>query len=107
MTSVRDLHNEAMRLSFHADMAREGGIGDPVDLFRQALALEEQACERIPLTRESEPTRSILYLSAASLAWKADDTARCLVLIEQAMAGWPSGRIMAGLDDLGQRCVAA
>lgn len=105
MKSVRDLHREAMALAFKASAHREDG---DVDLARslalQALALETEAASLVEKLIESEPTRSILYQSAASLAFQAGEVATAQRLAADALSGFPPPRIenelIQFLDDL-------
>jgi hypothetical protein len=82
----------SLRLSGSQDRARE--------VTTQALALELEAAERIPKTPESEPTRSILYRSAAALAYKAGDFQTAQRLVFEALSGYPSPRVEQELKDL-------
>lgn len=101
MTTVRELHREAMRLSMDAHVARDCG---DLDTFRalttQALPLEAEAAGKIAKEIASEPTRSILYLSAASLAYQLGDWDRSLELITEGLSGWPPPRTIFGLMEL-------
>lgn len=68
-------------------------------LSRKALELEKQAVqlvEAIPI----EPTRSILYRSAASLALDCGGYREAEKLITTALAGNPSEDIIVQLKDL-------
>ena len=66
MTTVRELHNQAMELaeSLFINLRH----GEPVtDLASRAFDLERAAARLVPVSDRSEPTRSILYRSAAWL----------------------------------------
>jgi hypothetical protein len=68
MSTVRELHDKAMHLAQLALLARQQGkLEEAKDLARQACVLETKAADMIPEDEDSEPTRSILYQSAASL----------------------------------------
>lgn len=94
MASVRELHNEAMRL---ANMATISLQLDPqaqvVTLFRQAFELERQAASLVPNEPSSEPTRSILYRSAASLALQCNELTIARQLVAQGLTGYPPPKI--------------
>jgi hypothetical protein len=99
--TVRDLHRQAMDLAVPALMARQrGNSEEAVALARQALPLELAAAEKIAKTIESEPTRSILYLSAATLAYEAGDLPQAQRLIGEALSGYPSPKTEYDLLEL-------
>ena len=56
----------------------------------EALRSEVAAARLVPNAEASEPTRSILYQSAASLALQADEFEQAAQLIGEALAGWPT-----------------
>lgn len=69
MKTPKNLHDEAMRLAHKAVMARARG---DVKLFyehtRKAFLLEAEAANMLLERKDAEPTRSILFRSAAALA---------------------------------------
>ncbi|TYT73149.1 hypothetical protein FIM25_16645 [Desulfobotulus mexicanus] len=69
-------------------------------LFLKALALEEKAANLLPLNEEAEPTRSILYRSAASLAYNARDYEQAERLVARGLAGYPPEEIREELKNL-------
>jgi hypothetical protein len=72
--SFVDLHDRAMAL---VDKAREHErSGDSIGhlrLLREAYQLEEKAARFLEPIPDSEPTRSVLFRSASSLAFQAED----------------------------------
>lgn len=69
MKSVRELHDKAMELAQLALVAYQNRDFDKAEnLAYQAYENEIQAADLVPEGQSSEPTRSILYRSAASLA---------------------------------------
>ncbi len=101
MSTVRELHNQAMQLAQQALLARQSGDFERAEILaRQALPIEVQAAERITKTLESEPTRSILYRSAASLAYQSNDFAKAQRLVAEGLAGNPPPRVEQELKDL-------
>lgn len=99
--SVRQLHEEAMRLSQEAVVARVRGDYESQRQFvKQALMHEVMAAEQVPFAPESEPTRSILYRSAASLAFQAQDFEYTLRLIGEALRGYPPPSVIDELTSL-------
>lgn len=103
--TVRELHHQAMILAQRADLVRHGypeEISEDkiVGLLTEACQLEQRAAEMIPNEPESEPTRSILYLSAASLAYQAGDISQALELVEDGLYGTPPPYIQDQLEQL-------
>jgi hypothetical protein len=106
MKTVRELHDEAMKLAQLAYVAREKGQHARAEtLAREAYPYEEKAANLVAEEyaddrKTSEPTRSILYLSAASLAYQCKELKSARHLIVQGLLGYPSGYIKQGLEDL-------
>lgn len=104
MTSVRELHNEAMRLTHLALIARsEGNVAEAANLSEQAYTFEIRAANQVPNTAASEPTRSILYRGAASLAFQFGDLSLAQRAIGQGLAGYPPAQIKRELFELFQQ----
>ena len=78
----KELHDRAMEFASLAHIARRRGKRqEAINYTEKALALEAQAARSLPAGPESEPTRSILFLGAASLAYQAgkyDDALRLI-----------------------------
>lgn len=90
-----------MELSAEASAARErGDASGALSQLRQAVDLEEKAAQLVERNRESEPTRSILYLGAASLAFKSSQLDRAERLAGDALSGYPTRQTQADLLDL-------
>ncbi len=101
MSKVRELHNEAMRLANLALAARrETRMPAAETLAGQACLLESEAAGLIPEEESSEPTRSILYRSAASLAYQARDFVLARRLIGKGLSGYPPPVVERELKDL-------
>jgi len=101
MTTVRELHNKAMLLAQEAIIAKEQGDRENSEILaRQACQLEEQAANMVPFSENSEPTRSILYKSAASLAYQSKDFDKANRLIIQGLSGFPPYQIEEELNNL-------
>jgi hypothetical protein len=104
MNTVIELHNQAMKLSQRAMVARHNGDKARAEtLAREAFEYELQAAELIPNTKTSEPTRSILYCSAASLAYECQEWEAAKQLITKSLSGYPSERIKEELKTLSKR----
>jgi hypothetical protein len=101
MSTVRELHDKAAKLAQLAMIARHEGERERAeDLARQAYEYESQAAELVPDDKSSEPTRSILYLSAASLAYQCREFQTAQRLIAKGLSGYPPPRTEQDLKDL-------
>lgn len=101
MTTVNDLHPQAMDLADEAFRhRRRGDDAQAKQFFLQALELEQQAASLLPPTEESEPSRSILYRSAASLAYNGGSYDEAERLIAYGLIGFPPAEIKEELKDL-------
>jgi hypothetical protein len=74
MSHIEELHDRAMDIAEEAFIAkRKGRSHDAARLFQDALALEREAAFNFSVTKESEPSRSILFRIAAALAFHSGD----------------------------------
>jgi hypothetical protein len=92
------LHRAAMRHSQEAYMALERG--DEPTAFRfyeQAFELEKQAANQYLLTFDQEPTRSVLFRSAANLAMKCGKYEAVQTMVHFGLAGKPPKEIVQEL----------
>lgn len=89
----RSLHNQAMALADEAWMARRMGMADMARAFAtRALLPEMQAARLLAATPGNEPTRAILYRSAASLAYQAGRWSTMGRLARAGLRGHPPPR---------------
>lgn len=101
MTTVNEFHQEAMDLAEEAfRLLRSGEDDESQRLFRDALSSETQAASLLPRSQESEPSRSILYRSAASLAFNAGDYENAERLVAEGLSGFPPLEIREELNNL-------
>jgi hypothetical protein len=101
MSLVREHHRRAMHLAEKALAARAAGYCEQADkLFRDALDLERHAAEAVASDLAAEPTRSVLYRSAATLALDCGELREAERLIAVALAGNPPDEIAEELRDL-------
>ena len=101
MKSVKALHEKAMDLAEFAFVAKlRGNLAKAEKLFRQALEYESRAARLVPDEPSSEPTRSILYSSAATLALDCNELCEAKQLITEGLAGNPPPDIAQELKDL-------
>lgn len=98
MLGVRELHDQAIRFGHLAITAREtGDVESAVKLARQAFEFESRAASLVPDVQESEPTRSILYRSAASFAFQCKDFAQARRMADVGLSGYPPPGIQMDL----------
>ncbi len=76
---------------------RKGQEAEANSLFKRALALEREAAVAFPPEQATEPTRSILYRSAASLAYHAQEYMLAQQLVTTGLQGFPPPEIAAEL----------
>lgn len=101
MSEVKTLHRQAMDLAERASSAQLRGLADESrSLSLEALQLESQAARLVEDHPNSEPTRSILYRSAASLAVDGGEWREAERLIFTALLGNPPDSIAEELRDL-------
>jgi hypothetical protein len=89
-----DLADEAFRLQ------RIGQSQQAQTLFKEALDLEREAALLLPATQESEPSRAILFRSAAALAYNAEDYEAAERLVAYGLTGFPPSEIKEELKNL-------
>jgi hypothetical protein len=101
MSEVRKLHDDAMSLAEMASVAKlRGGLEQAGKLLRQAYDEESKAAKLIIQEVSLEPTRSILFRSAASLAIDCNEFREAEKLIATALSGNPPTDIAEELRDL-------
>ena len=99
--NVTEIHRQAMELADQAFVAKLNGEAYKFQAFtRQAFALERQAALLLENDFSSEPSRSVLFRSAASLALECGELREAERLIALALAGNPPTEIAAELRDL-------
>lgn len=101
MKAVQDLHREAMSLADLATMEQVAGNRQRAhELLEQAFEKERRAAELLDARFDLEPTRSVLFRSAASLALDAGHHGVAEKLICRALIGSPPPEIADELRDL-------
>jgi hypothetical protein len=101
MKQVNTLHQEAMDLAELAQVAKlRGEVEQSNHLLRQAFTKESSAAALIANHWETEPTRSVLHRSAASLAIECGEFEMANRLIVTALSGNPPAEIAEELQDL-------
>lgn len=92
------LHRLAMAACEAADFARgHGDLRKHREALKKALGLERSAAQLLPLALE--PTRSVLFRSAASIAAELSDWSSVRVLVSSAFAGNPPPEIAEELRE--------
>ena len=100
MTTVNDLHPQAMDLADEAFRLLHKNEERARELFLQALHLEKQAASLLLPTEDTEPSRSILYRSAAWLAYNVQDYKAAEQLVAHGLSGFPPEEIREELLNL-------
>lgn len=99
-TEATSLHNRAMELAQLAVLAQERDPARSRELFQSALESERKAAETWEEVFNLEPTRSILYRSAAALARDCQDYEEAERLIARGLAGQPPSFVVRELERL-------
>jgi hypothetical protein len=108
MSTVRELHNRAMILALESQTARDSGWRkQAITLASQAMSLEAEAAGLLAKEPSTEPTRSILYRSAAALAYQAGDYVTALRLAADGLSGYPPPTVQQELIDLFEQITMA
>jgi len=97
-TRPERLHRDAMILAEQALAEVDARIAER--LFRAAFDNERQAAEVLAGAIEAEPTRSVLYRSAASLAADCGEYSEAERLAREGLAGKPPAEIEDELREL-------
>jgi hypothetical protein len=101
MTQIDQLHNQAMDLAENAFLAQQKGDKIAfVQLSREAFLLEKAAALLLQNQFEAEPTRSILFKSAAFLAFDAQEYQECRDMITYTLLGKPDDLIKTEMNQL-------
>ena len=101
MNQIQGLHQQAMDLAEGAFTAKlKGDLEQANQLNWQAFEKEAKAAALLASNLDAEPTRSVLYRSAASLAVDCGELQTAERLIATALAGNPPQEIAEELKDL-------
>ncbi len=101
MSRINQLHEQAMDLAEKAFLARQKG--DKITFIRlskEAFLLEKAAAMYLKDKLETEPSRSILFKSAAFLAFDAQEYQSCRDMITYTLLGKPDSIIKAEMKAL-------
>lgn len=98
---IQEIHRRAIMLAKEAQLEFENeNVLAYQNLILKAFELEKKAAEFLKNNFESEPTRSILYRSAATLAFKCEKYFETIELITEALKGKPFEEIKIELLEL-------
>src|SRR5580658_8351415 len=99
--SFIDLHDQAMALVDKAqEQERSGDSMGQLRLLREAYRLEERAARLLEPIPDSEPTRSVLFRSASSLAFQAEDYQEACNLAFDGLTGHSAKEYASELLDI-------
>ena len=98
---IEELHTRAMELADQADLLKRQGRGDEaLSLYKQSLEAEREAAYKAQRQQTGEPTESVLFRSAASLAYCVKDYREAERLVCMGLAGSPPSEIAEELRSL-------
>jgi hypothetical protein len=101
MNPIRKLHEDAMDLAEIAFITKlKGDDNQAIEMFQRAYEKEAQVAKQIAENSTPEPTRSIMYRSAASLAFNCGKLKEAERLIAAGLAGEPPKEIAEELREL-------
>ncbi|MEI2579956.1 hypothetical protein [Scytonema sp. PRP1] len=101
MSQIQELHQQAMDLVQMVQVAKlRSNLALAEQLFKQAFEKELLAASLIASNLEAEPTRSVLYRSAPTLAIDCGEMRTAERLIAIALSGNPPQEIADELKDL-------
>lgn len=98
---VNELHSKAMEIAQSAFIARiKGELGKIKQLSNRAFQYEREAAMLLLNDYDIEPTRSVLFRSAASLALNFEDCREAERMIAFGLSGNPPPEILEELREL-------
>ena len=101
MSRICELHDEAMDIMNEAiALQSDGREEESRVLFARACDLESESANLVEKKPENEPSRSMLFLGAASLAWRAKEYERAERLACDGLSGYPTERTKLELRKL-------
>ena len=95
---ISSLHETALAFAEQALLSQDSRRARK--LFRSAFEQERQAAELLENAYDYEPTRSVLYRSAATLARDCEEYGEAKRLIQKGLMGTPPNDIAKELRDL-------
>jgi len=98
--NFKQIRQQASFVIQEAIVAQAKGNEDAIQLFEKAFEFEKQAALMLINDFDNEPTRSVLFRSAGSLAMNCKKYREAEKLFAQGLAGEPPRRIMLQLRAL-------
>ena len=99
--NIQELHTRAMELADQADLQkRQGNVDNALHLYEQSFEVEREAACQAQQHHVGEPTESVLFRSAASLAYSIKNYREAERLICMGLAGNPPAEIAEELRSL-------
>lgn len=96
--NTKQVHREAMQIAQQAFVAKQNGNGEQaMALYEQAFDLEKSAALSLLYSEDKEPTRSILFRSAAALAKSSNNYREAERMVSYGLSGNPPAEVA---DDL-------
>lgn len=103
---VKALHNQAMQLAQEAYIAKLKGEEEvSLTMYRAAYELERKAAIGFEAFDGSEPTRSVLFRSAAVLAKNCGKFIEAYELVGTGLSGNPTGLVKEELEELNKELI--
>jgi hypothetical protein len=101
MNNVNKLHDQAMDIAEKAFLAQKAGDNTTfIRLSKEAFLLEKKAAMMLKDKANAEPSRSILFKSAAFLAFDAQEYYACRDMITYTLLGRPDPIIKDEMKNL-------
>lgn len=98
---TQELHTRAMEMADQADLLkRQGKEDEALPLYKESLQFEREAAYLARRQQVGEPTESVLFRSAASLAYILKDYREAERLVCMGLAGNPPVEIAEELRSL-------
>ena len=99
--TIQEMHTQAMELADQADLMRKQGNAEAARLlYVESLRAEKEAAYMAHDQHIGEPTESVLFRSAASLAYGIKDYREAERLVCMGLAGNPPAEIADELRSL-------
>jgi len=102
MKNINTIHDEAMVIATNAYLlkCKKGNIDEIIKLSKEAFLLEKEAAMMLINKKDAEPSRSILFKSAAFLAFDAMEYDECKNMIILALLGEPDLGVIEEMKEL-------
>lgn len=101
MKKVKPLHHKAMDLAEKAfAFKKEGNTEQAIQYFKAAYTLESEAALLIPAKEKHEPSRSVLFRSAGTMALHAGLLREAEKMVSQGLLGFPPKEVANELREL-------